>query len=85
MKKLIIATAQWCNPCQSYKQVLNELDSSVYDITYLDVDKTDRMELSKASIRGVPTTILQSEDGTEIKRCTGSMTTAQLNKWLGDF
>ena len=82
MNKLIVSTAQWCSTCKPYKQVLLELDTSNYDIVFVDVDTASKVQLLDLKIRGVPTTILQDSEGNEIKRNTGAMSLQQIKQWL---
>ena len=82
MNKLIVSTAQWCSTCKPYKQVLLELDTSNYEVLFVDVDTANKVQLLDLKIRGVPTTILQDSDGNEIKRNTGAMSLQQIKQWL---
>jgi thiol:disulfide interchange protein len=82
MNKLIVSTAQWCSTCKPYKQVLLELDTSNYEVIFVDVDTASKVQLLDLKIRGVPTTILQDSEGNEVKRSTGAMSLQQIKQWL---
>ena len=74
-------TADWCNPCQKVKPIVEEMNKdSVTKFQMIDVDS--EMELTKKfEIRSVPTFIL-IKNGTEIKRTTGAQTREQLEAFI---
>lgn len=81
--KLIRYTAAWCQPCQSLKSNLSQLDLGELEVEVVDVDELGREGLMKANVKGVPTLILQDDLGNELKRKTGAMTKEQLKLFLG--
>lgn len=70
--KLLKFSATWCGPCQQLAATIKDVELSVEVLSY-DVD-VDLEETAKYNVRGVPTLILVTEDGEEIKRTTGAKT-----------
>jgi thioredoxin 1 len=81
MSHVLYFTADWCNPCQKVKPIVEEMNKdSVTKFQMIDVDS--EMELTKKfEIRSVPTFIL-IKNGTEIKRTTGAQTREQLEAFI---
>jgi thioredoxin 1 len=81
MNHVLYFTADWCNPCQKVKPIVEEMNKdSVTKFQMIDVDS--EMELTKKfEIRSVPTFIL-IKNGTEIKRTTGAQTREQLEAFI---
>ena len=81
MSHVLYFTADWCNPCQKVKPIVEEINKdSVTKFQLIDVDS--EMELTKKfEIRSVPTFIL-IKDGKEIKRTTGAQTREQLKSFI---
>lgn len=81
MSYVLYFTADWCNPCQKVKPIVEEINKdSVTKFQMIDVDS--EMELTKKfEIRSVPTFIL-IKNGTEIKRTTGAQTREQLEAFI---
>jgi thioredoxin-like negative regulator of GroEL len=80
--KLIRYTAAWCQPCQSLKNSLSQLDLGELEVEVVDIDVLGREGLMKANVKGIPTLILQDDLGNELKRKTGAMTKEQLKLFL---
>jgi thioredoxin 1 len=83
MLHVLYFTADWCNPCQKVKPIVEEINKdSVIKFQLIDVDS--EMELTKKfEIRSVTTFIL-IKDGKEIKRTTGAQTREQLEAFIND-
>ena len=81
MSHVLYFTADWCNPCQKVKPIVEEMNKdSITKFQMIDVDS--EMELTKKfEIRSVPTFIL-IKNGTEIKRTTGAQTREQLEAFV---
>jgi thioredoxin 1 len=81
MSHVLYFTADWCNPCQKVRPIVEEMNKdSVTKFQMIDVDS--EMELTKKfEIRSVPTFIL-IKNGTEIKRTTGAQTREQLEAFI---
>lgn len=79
IKQIRKFSATWCAPCKVYAPILKEFvkENNIPLIEY-DADK-DRQYMIENSIRGVPTTIFEYEDGSEIRK-VGSLTREELLK-----
>jgi thioredoxin-like negative regulator of GroEL len=81
MKHALYFTADWCNPCERTRPIVEELnkDSS---IKFQFIDADDNGDLCKKfEIKAIPTFIL-IEDGVEINRMNGSKTKEQLQEFI---
>ena len=81
--KLIVYGAKWCQPCQQLKNIISQFDFGEVQVDVLDVDELGREVLMKVQVKGVPTLIVQDNQGNEIKRKTGALTKEQLQLFLG--
>ncbi len=89
---LVLATADWCMPCQQLKRSAlrdERVVSAILDKTvpvYLDVTNTQseavQRDVTALSIHDIPAMILL-EDGKEIARLEGDRTAVELLSWLG--
>jgi thioredoxin-like negative regulator of GroEL len=80
MNKLTIFTATWCAPCKLYKHIYQPHDPIIHVI---DTDEKAMTLARDLGIRGVPTTVIMSEDGTVLRSKTGAMTEKQLEEFIG--
>jgi thioredoxin len=81
MRHALYFTADWCNPCERTRPIVEELnkDSSV-KFQFIDAD--DNSDLCKKfSIKSIPTFIL-IENGKEINRMNGAKTKDQLEEFI---
>lgn len=88
---LLFFTADWCGPCQQLKadvlwrpDVAEAIDVGAVPIK---VDLTDPDEQQQAlaarfGVRSIPTLVLLSSDGREIRRVTGWVAPDDLKTWL---
>lgn len=83
-KVLVKFGAEWCQPCKSLQSTIDSLgdELKVDEIQYIDID-VDTDAAKEYGIRGIPTLIL-FEEGSEIKRTTGSLSAAALKMFVGD-
>lgn len=65
--KVIVYSAPWCGPCKMLKPALKKAG---IEFTNIDVD-ADLKGASAAKVKGVPTTIIQDENGKELERLVG--------------
>lgn len=80
--KLIKVSATWCAPCKALSKSLKELTlPENIELIEIDVDEQPA-ECAKLLVRGVPTLILQDDEGTTLRRKSGAMTTEQLKEFL---
>lgn len=76
MKKLIFFTSTWCQPCKTFKPIMEKL-SNQYPITFIDVDISPQTSV-KYNVRNIPTTILIDGQGKELGRLIGVKTEAEI-------
>ena len=80
MNKLIIFSASWCSPCKRLKNTLESLNDysniKVYDID-INVEKAIEWRVD-----AVPTIILVSDQGEELKRTLGVLPKEKLLELL---
>ena len=81
--KLLKFDSVWCHACKIQTALLNTLDLSDFIVEQIDIDNLDRQHLSKMKVHGIPTLVIQDNQGNEIKRKTGSLTKEQLRLFLG--
>jgi thioredoxin-like negative regulator of GroEL len=81
MKKVIMFSAAWCQPCQRTKPAFNLLKESSTDVSYeiVDVDENEALA-QKYNIRAVPTFLLLKE-GNEVARASGGMTADKIREF----
>lgn len=79
MKNLVIFKAKWCGPCQSMSKSLEGKTLPV-PVSYIDVDERPEV-LIEYAIRGVPTTLLIS-DNVVMKRKSGFMSYDELINFI---
>lgn len=76
--KVLKFGADWCAACKSLTRTLTGVDIPVIE---LDLD-TDSETAIAMRIRSVPTLVLVSDTGEEIRRTTGAITRAQFDKFI---
>ena len=82
MKKLIMFSGAWCQPCQRTKPAFNSLKESVTDVEYVLVDVDEQGNLAEQfNIRAVPTFVLL-KDNSEIARMSGGATVDKLKAFI---
>ncbi|HED53976.1 MAG TPA: thioredoxin [Phycisphaerales bacterium] len=85
---LILATASWCGPCQSFKrgalsdESVGQLITETTEPVYLDIDEHPD-EARSLGINSIPTLILV-RDGQVVSRTTGVMNVRQTKSWIQD-
>lgn len=71
--------AEWCGPCM----VLNKTLSQVTGVEIIKYDADDDAELfDRYGIRSVPTMVFKDENDNIVKKTTGAITLADINKIL---
>jgi len=74
--KILKFEASWCGPCEQLSKIIGSLGDLVkIPIDVIDVDD-DRHAAIERGVRGVPTLILLNDDGEELKRHVGTMSSA---------
>lgn len=79
--KLLKFYADWCGPCKMLSRSLEDakadIESLMISIEEVDIDQ-DMDTARKYNVRGVPTIIMVSESGEEVRRKSGYMGTEEL-------
>ena len=79
---LIKFSAGWCSPCKQLEVALGNTDHPLAK-DYRSVDIDNNTELTKLyNVRGVPTLILEDDEGNELRRLTGMQTPIKLLAFL---
>ncbi len=88
---LILATADWCGPCQALKKttlsdptIAGELQQR-FNLLLLDVTDSDSPGIptaQKLGVEGIPTLVVQKSDGTELGRTVGFSSPEGFRAWL---
>lgn len=69
MKTLFYFSADWCQPCQSLKPIMEMVAQKGIPVDRINIDyETDRARA--ANVTSIPTVVL-AENGQEIRRFTG--------------
>jgi thioredoxin-like negative regulator of GroEL len=81
MRHALYFTADWCNPCERTRPIVEELNKDSF-VKFQFIDADDNGDLCKKfEIKAIPTFIL-IEDGVEINRMNGSKTKEQLQEFI---
>lgn len=82
MKKVVMFSASWCNPCKQAKPVFQQLKESRSDVQFEVVDIDENRDMANNfGITGVPTFML-IEDGEEVKRLVGAANVTKIKEVL---
>jgi len=82
MKKIIMFSATWCQPCQRTKPTFSSLKESITDVEYNLVDVDEEAHLAEQyNIRAVPTFVLL-KDNVEVARMSGGATADKLKAFI---
>jgi len=78
MTHILYFTAEWCNPCNKTKPIVEELNRESAEARFQLIDVDTEGELARRfEVKSVPTFIV-IKDGKEIKRATGTQTREKL-------
>lgn len=82
MKQVFYFTADWCNPCERTRPIVEELNRESSDVKFQMIDVDSEQELVRSfEIKSVPTFIV-IKDGKEIHRTSGAKTREQLEELM---
>jgi thioredoxin 1 len=82
MKKVVMFSASWCNPCKQAKPVFQQLKESRSDVQFEIVDIDENRDMANDyNITGVPTFLL-IEDNEEVKRLVGAANVTKIKEVL---
>jgi thioredoxin 1 len=74
MSTVLYFSAQWCGPCKAMKPIVEEFEAEYSEPAVIKIDADDEFKLAQEhKIQAVPTFILLSEEGEEIRRHKGPM------------
>jgi len=81
MKQILYFTASWCPSCQNMTPIVEQLKKThSIPVQKIDIDY-DGTFVPKYNVKSVPTTIVL-ENGNEVKRHVGALTSDQLNNLI---
>ena len=89
MKKLVMFSASWCNPCKQAKPIfeqiakqIGEAQNEFSDVYFqiIDIDENRKMA-EEYDIKGVPTFML-IEDEEEVQRLVGAANVSKIQELL---
>lgn len=69
MKQILYFSAGWCQPCKTFKPIMESLQSEM-SITFIDVDVSPQTAQTW-NVRSVPTTLV-IQKGMELGRLVGA-------------
>jgi len=78
--KILKFSAEWCQPCKMLQKTLDEM-ALPYPVENVDIDKFPDVA-GEFGIRGLPTLVLITSEGTEQGRLVGGQTKADIMEWL---
>ena len=82
MKKVLMFSASWCNPCKQAKPVFNMLAESYKNLQFEIVDIDENRDMANDfNISGVPTFMI-IENNEEVKRLVGAGNVTKLKEIL---
>ena len=80
MKNVFYFTADWCQPCQKVKPIVEEMKKEGFQFQMVDADY-EQLLVKKFQVKSIPTFILL-EDGKELDRTTGAKTRGELEDFI---
>jgi thioredoxin 1 len=86
MSTILYFSAQWCGPCKAMKPIIEEFEQEYSEPAIIRIDADDEFKLAQEhKIQAIPSFILLSEDGKEIKRHKGPMNKGKFEEFaLGE-
>lgn len=78
--KVLKFSATWCGPCKQLALTMSDMELPLEVVSY-DVD-VNLDETVKYNVRGVPTMIIVTDDGDEVKRTTGALSKQKLLEFM---
>lgn len=82
MKKVVMFSAAWCQPCKQAKPKFQLLAESARDMEFEIIDIDENRDMAQDfNITGVPTFML-IEDNEEVQRLVGAQNVARVKEFL---
>lgn len=78
-KKVLKFSASWCQPCKMLSKTIESMTIET-PIEEIDIDENQGLAVDYM-VRGVPTLVML-DNGKEVKRISGALSTKQLEEWL---
>jgi len=78
--KILKFSADWCGPCKMLQKTLDDMVLP-YPVESVDIDKQPELA-GEFGIRGVPTMVLLTSEGSEQGRLVGGKSKADIMEWL---
>ncbi len=74
--------AEWCNPCQEYKPIFEEVAGEVDSVNFGKVPVHEHKQLAQQmQVRALPTTVIV-RGGDQVARNEGLMEEDELKDWI---
>ena len=80
MKNVFYFTADWCQPCQKVKPIVEEMKKEGFQFQMIDADY-EQLLVKQFKVSSIPTFILL-EDGKELSRISGAKTRGELEDFI---
>ncbi len=70
---LVQFSSAFCTPCRATRALLESVTEDLHDVTYIDIDAEDNLELVRElNILSTPTTLILNSLGHEVGRAVGA-------------
>ena len=82
MKKVVMFSASWCNPCKQAKPVFQQLKSTYPQVQFEVVDIDEHRDMAQDfNVTGVPT-FMVIENNEEVSRLVGAQNVVRVKELL---
>ncbi len=86
MSTVLYFSADWCGPCKAMKPIVEDFEQNYSEPAIIKVDADEEFKLAQQyNLSAIPTFILLSSEGEEIRRHRGPMNKAKFEDFaLGE-